>query len=122
MSVKDTTTESIKIEYSGGLSITIRGDVEGKVMKNTKRQEKLMDRTCKLINSGRYIVLKKVPGKDEAEFSPSYLHQWTMIQAGPDDAQWTDDVSLAMDIFSLEWAFAIAPLYGCKVYSVKRKR
>ena len=48
-----------------------------------------------------------------------YLHQWTAIQAGPDFAQWTFLPGLAMEFCSFEWAFAIAPLYNCKVYSRK---
>ncbi len=75
------------------------------------RKEKLTVRTCKLINEGKIIVLRRADG--------AYLGQHTCIQAGPDSVHWTYWPCLAMDIFNLEWAFAIAPLYGCKVYSRK---
>lgn len=76
------------------------------------RSERLTERTCKLINAGRIILLKRK--KDGM-----YLHQWTPIQAGPDNAEWTGLTKLAMEMFNLEWAFAIAPLYKCKVVSRK---
>jgi hypothetical protein len=75
------------------------------------RSERLTERTCKLIRQGKAIVLKRADG--------CYLHQWTLIQAGPDNANWSEKRELAMEVFSLEWAFAIAPLYKCKVYSYK---
>ncbi len=75
------------------------------------RKERYCERTCKLINQNKIIILKRADG--------CYLHQWTMIQAGPDSAHWSGQRVLAMEMFGLEWAFAIAPLYGCKVYSYK---
>lgn len=76
------------------------------------RSERLTARTCKLIEKHRIIVLKRKDGL--------YLHQWTPIQAGPDHAVWSAVTGLAMEMFSLEWAFAIATLYKCKVFSRKR--
>lgn len=73
--------------------------------------ERYSVRTVKLIERGRRILLKKADG--------AYLHQWTNIAAGPDECHWTSLPSLALEIFNLQWAFAIAPLYKCKVYSVK---
>jgi len=75
------------------------------------RSDRLTERTCRLINQGKIIVLRRADG--------SYLHAWTLIQAGPDSAHWSGQRLLAMDIFNLEWAFAIASLYKCKVYSYK---
>lgn len=76
------------------------------------RSERYTDRTCKLINAGRIIVLKR-------KSDGCYLHQWTLIQAGIDKAVWSKHHKLAMEMFSLEWAFAIAKLYKCKVFSRK---
>lgn len=77
------------------------------------RDERLTERTCELIRKGRSIVLKRKDGH--------YLGQHTCIQAGPDSVHWTAWPGLAMDMFNLKWAFAIAPLYGCKVFSRKIK-
>jgi len=75
------------------------------------RDEKLTERTCKLIQEKKLIILRRPNG--------AYLGQHTCVQAGPDSAHWTNWRACAMDVFSLKWAFAIAPLYGCKVYSYK---
>lgn len=75
------------------------------------RKECLTDRTCKLIEQGKIIVLKRADNV--------YLSQHTCIQAGLDRAQWTYWPSCAMEIFGLDLAFALASLYGCKVYSRK---
>jgi hypothetical protein len=71
---------------------------------------KYTDRTCALIRRGRSILLKREDG--------TYLDQWTCIQAGPDSVTWTYDRATAMAFHNLDWAFAIARLYGCKVVSV----
>lgn len=77
------------------------------------RDEKLTERTCKLIREGKYLILKQRKGG-------WYLHQWTNIAAGWDKAEWGKR-NVALEIFDLKWAFAIAPLYGCKVYSYDPK-
>jgi len=77
------------------------------------RDEKLTARTIKLIERGRHIVLKRGDGW--------YLQCWTNIASGPDNAIWTYHRSLALEMFNLKWAFAIAPLYDCKVFSVSHK-
>lgn len=74
-------------------------------------QQILTERTCKLINDGKRILLKRKDG--------TYLHQWTNIAAGPDSAHWTGHKNLALEIFCLRWAFALAKLYKCKVVSTK---
>ena len=50
-----------------------------------------------------------------------YLHQWTNISAGTDSAHWGKR-NTAMEMFDLKWAFAIAPLYKCKVVVVRPKK
>lgn len=72
-------------------------------------KERLTSRTCDIIKRGRIIVLKK---------GPWYLHQHTSIPSGLDGAKWGWRAS-AMEFDNLEWAFAIAPLYGATVFSVK---
>lgn len=73
--------------------------------------DRLTERTVKLIKRGRRIVLKSPNGW--------YLHCWTNIAAGWDKAHWGKR-EVALEIFDLRWAFAIAPLYKCKVVSVGR--
>ena len=72
------------------------------------KDKRLEQRTCKLIEEGKQIILKSGDGW--------YLHCWTNIAAGPDQVQWGKRPA-AMEIFNLKWAFAIAPLYKCEVYS-----
>lgn len=65
--------------------------------------------TCKTINiieDGGRIYLRR---KDRM-----YLHSWTNIAAGPDNAVWGVRKD-ALEFFSLKWALTIAPLYKCKV-------
>lgn len=78
-------------------------------MKKSKTDEKLTERTCKLIKAGCDIYLKRKDG--------SYLHSWTNIAAGWDKAVWTNGHEGALEIFDLKWAFGLARLYGCKVVS-----
>lgn len=80
------------------------------------RDERLTDRTCKLINEGKGIFLRK---KEHARYV--YVGQWTCIQGGPDNTHWTYWSRCAMEIGDLKWAFALAKLYGCKVVSRKLK-
>jgi len=92
-----------------------------RLIKNIKNKNNLLKtkdktltlRSIALIKENRQILLKKCDG--------TYLHQWTNIAAGPDNANWTTRHQLALEFFNLEWAFAIAPLYDCKVVSRKRK-
>lgn len=79
----------------------------------TSRKERLRDRTMGLIYEQKRILIKN---KERG-----YLHCWTNVAAGPDQAQWTRNTSTALEFFSLEWAFAIAPLYDCKVVTRKLK-
>jgi len=76
------------------------------------KDEKLTQRTCAIIESGGRILLRK---------GEWYLHQWTNIAAGWDKATWGKK-NTAMEMFDLKWAFAIAPLYGCKVVVVRTKK
>ena len=69
----------------------------------------LSERTVLLIKRKRNIYLKNSGGQ--------YLHQWSNIAGGPDRADWTFVPCLALEIFNLEWAFALAKLYKCKVVS-----
>lgn len=78
--------------------------------------DRLTERTIKLIERDRKIVLKG----NRFGVEGWYLGQWTNIAAGPDEAKWTNTSNSALEIFNLKWAFALAKLYQCKVYSVKR--
>lgn len=79
--------------------------------RHTQRKRKLSERTCKLIEQGYRIVLRWT------EDPQWYLHSHTNIAAGPDHAVW-GKVESALEIFNLEWAFALAPLYNCDVWAV----
>jgi len=70
------------------------------------KDERLMERTCALINKGGYILLKRKDGW--------YLNCWTNIAGGKDLAQWGKR-HCALEISNLKWAFALAKLYDCKV-------
>lgn len=74
-----------------------------------KRSVRLMDRTCQLIKRGCSIYLRK-------KGDTWYLHSWTNIAAGWDKASWGKRED-ALEICNLEWAFALARLYRCKVVS-----
>lgn len=80
----------------------------------SKTDDRLTDRTCKLINQGCSIYLRKK--NDEW-----YLHCWTNIAAGWDKAVWGKRGN-ALEIFDLKWAFALARLYGCKVVSYNHRQ
>lgn len=80
--------------------------------KQSANDEVLETRTCRLINQGKGIYLKSKSGW--------YLHCWTNIAAGWDKASWGKREN-ALEMFTLKWAFTIAPLYGCKVYSYDPK-
>lgn len=78
------------------------------------RDEKLTQRTIKIIERGGRILLKRK--KDGY-----YLHCWVNIAAGPDHATFGLR-NQALEMFNLKWAFAIAPLYNAKVVSVCPKK
>jgi hypothetical protein len=86
--------------------------------KPMSRKDRLTDRTIKIIEKGGFILLK---GAVDSEGKSWYLNQWTNIAAGIDDARWGTRTT-ALEMFNLEWAFAIAPLYGCTVVSFYPKR
>lgn len=75
------------------------------------RKERLEQRSLRILNKGGRIFIRRI----RSDGSKSYLHSWTNIAAGPDKAEWTTKQSLALEIFNLEWAFAMAPLYKAKV-------
>jgi hypothetical protein len=77
------------------------------------KDDELTQRTIDIINKGGRILLKRDGGW--------YLGGWTNIAAGPDLADWSHRAG-ALEIFNLKWAFAIAPLYGCKVVVVFPKK
>lgn len=80
---------------------------------NVSREGKLEQRTIDIIKKHGRIVLKRADG--------CYLGQWTNIAAGPDKADWSNHSRFALEIFSLLWAFTIAPLYKCKVFVLYKK-
>lgn len=75
--------------------------------------KRLTERTIKIIENKGRIVIKTKDGM--------YLHTWSNIAAGPDNAIWTYHRKLALEMFNLKWAFTIAPLYDCKVFSISHK-
>jgi hypothetical protein len=77
------------------------------------KDERLSDRTCKIINKGGNLILKRKDGW--------YLNAWTNIASGWDKACWGKREG-ALEIFDLKWAFAIAKLYDCKVIAFYPKR
>lgn len=77
------------------------------------KDEKLTERTIKIIRKGGRILLKH-------EKDGWYLGVWTNIAAGPDKASWSRKRG-ALEMFNLKWAFTLAPLYGCKVVVVYPK-
>lgn len=64
------------------------------------------EHTIQIIEKHGNILLKTRDG--------SYLSSWTNIAAGPDHAVYGKRES-ALEMFSLRWAFTIAPLYKCQV-------
>lgn len=76
-------------------------------LKDNSREGKLEYRTIKIIERDGRIVLKRSDG--------FYLSNWSNIAAGWDKASWSSKRN-AMEIFNLEMAFALAPLFKCKVF------
>jgi hypothetical protein len=76
------------------------------------KDEKLTQRTIRIIEKHGRILLKADDGW--------YLGQWTNIAGGPDKAEWSRKAG-ALEMFNLQWAFTIAPLYDCKVVVVYPK-
>lgn len=79
-----------------------------------KSDELLTAITIKIIERGGRILVRKGNGVPELGNSFWYMHSWTNIAAGPDNAVWGDRAN-AMEFFNLKWALTIAPLYGAKV-------
>ena len=80
-----------------------------------ERKLQLQQRTVEIIRRGGRILLKNNHNW--------YLGCWTNIASGPDAVSWSLAKS-ALEMFNLEWAFAIAPLYNCTVvvrYERKRR-
>ena len=84
------------------------------------RDDKLTERTIKIIESGGRIFLRHIT-KHRGGGPFSYLGHWTNIAAGPDQAHWVNR-DCALEIFNLKWAFALAKLYNCKVVVFYPKR
>lgn len=83
---------------------------ETKAERRARKHQEWTQRTCGLIDQHRRIVLKK-------RNDTWYLSQHTCIQSGSDGVQWAC-LAYAMMIEDLRWAFSIARLYGCEVWSV----
>ncbi len=67
--------------------------------------EKLMTRTCRIIERGGYILLRR---------GDWYMHHHTNIAADFDSAVWgTKEAALHFD--TLELAHVLAPYFECKV-------
>ena len=66
----------------------------------------LMARTCRLIERGGHILLKRADGY--------YLHQHTNIAAGTDSAVWGRR-AVALEIDELGLAFLLAKYFECRV-------
>lgn len=80
--------------------------------RKAKREARWEARTLKMIEQKRRIILKK-------RNDIWYLSQYTCIQAGQDGAEWAC-LEYAMMIEDLKWAFTLANLYGCEVWSINR--
>ncbi len=70
-----------------------------------KYDEKKMDRTCRIIERGGYILLRR---------GAWYLHQHTNIAADEDSAVWGRR-NAALHFDTLELAHLLAPYFECKV-------
>ena len=77
--------------------------------------EQLNERTVAIIEAGGRIVLKSMVGD-------WYLHQYTNIASGPDEAAFSSWKREALLFSNLKWAHTIAPLYNCKVVVVYPKK
>lgn len=78
------------------------------------KEGRLEKRTIDIIKKHGKIVLKNIK-------SDWYLNCWTNLAAGFDKASWGLKRS-AQEFYSLELAFAIAPLYKSKVFVIYPKR
>ena len=76
------------------------------------KKDKLHKRTMKIISRGGVILLKK---------DGWYLSCWTNIAGGPDTKHFASR-EYALPIDNLQWAFALAPLYNCKIVSAYPKK
>ena len=85
-----------------------------------QRGSNLTSRTITIINRGGRIILKRK--EENSNYKPTYLGAWSNIAAGPDSADWTYQKKSALEFFNLEWAYAIAPLYNCKVIVLHKKK
>ena len=94
--------------YSNG---SVCGKHNKEFLHDHSREGKLEKRTIDIIKKNGKIVLKK---------DQWYLSCWCNIAAGPDKADWSGKKN-AMEIFSLLWAFTIAPLYKAKVVVIYPK-
>jgi len=83
---------------------------ETKAERKARKHQEWMERTCALIDEHRRIILKK-------RGNIWYLSQHTCIQAGSDGAEWAC-LAYAMMIEDLRWAFSLARLYKCEVWSI----
>jgi len=86
------------------------------------RSEKLMQRTCQIIEKhGRILVVRH----DEIGLSCRwYIGCWTNLAAGKDRLHWSRQKE-ALSFSDLEVALAIARLYKCRVvvaYPKNRKK
>lgn len=81
--------------------------------KQSVKDRLLEEETCRIINKGGRILLKRKDGW--------YLSSWTNIAAGPDHAVWACKEN-ALEIFNLKWAYAIASLYNANVVISYRKK
>jgi len=84
------------------------------------REERLTEKTIKIIKAGGRILLRK--GRGRTGDSYWYMDSWTNIAAGPDHAVWTKNKGQALEMFNLLWAHTIAPLYGSVVVIVYPKK
>ena len=92
------------------------------------KDERLTERTIKIIRKGGRILLKP-RNNFEPDYSDNlapantnwYIHQWTNIASGPDGVR-HGKRNVALEIFDLKWAFALAALYDCRVIVVYPKR
>lgn len=78
------------------------------------RDEELTNRTCKIIEQGGLILLRRRANNPRVNVTEWYIHQHTNIAAGIDEMK-LGRRPVALEMHNLKWAFAIAKLYDCKV-------
>lgn len=89
-----------------------------------RTDEELTQKTMQIIERNGRILLRRTQRTPHNNDYETYLHQWSDIAGGPDNASWCYRKARknAKEFFNLKWAHTIAPLYDCKVVVVYPKK